>query len=359
MPGKRLDRVNQLMKEEISLLLQRELKDPGLGFVSVTEVAVAKDLRSARVYVSVLGTEAEWKASLQALDRARGFIRNWLAPRLRLRTIPHLTFHPDRSMAHAAHIRLVVVCDISDLVRDAGVFFTETRTLPYRGASVKRRRPRVEGQSPAQSDPLPGRGLRVEARPEGDAVLPTLGRRKIYNSLIVLGHGGGLAALYDKIHLVPFGEYLPFQDFMESMGIFQMTGVRGGFSAGSGSRLLSIPGAPQARPLICYEIIFPDEILNSGPRPGWLLNVTNDAWFGRSSGPYQHLAMARLRAIEEGLPLIRAANTGISAVVDPFGRVRDRLPLGVAGVIDAGLPGRLAEAPPVRRWGGWITAGLL
>ena len=108
MPGKRLDRVNQLMKEEISLLLQRELKDPGLGFVSVTEVAVAKDLRSARVYVSVLGTEAEWKASLQALDRARGFIRNWLAPRLRLRTIPHLTFYPDRSMAHAAHIQAVL-----------------------------------------------------------------------------------------------------------------------------------------------------------------------------------------------------------------------------------------------------------
>jgi ribosome-binding factor A len=108
MPGKRLDRVNQLMKEEISLLLQRELKDPGLGFVSVTEVAVAKDLRTARVYVSVLGTEAEWKASLQALDRARGFIRNWLGPRLRLRTIPHLTFHPDRSMAHAAHIQAVL-----------------------------------------------------------------------------------------------------------------------------------------------------------------------------------------------------------------------------------------------------------
>ncbi|HSE94358.1 MAG TPA: 30S ribosome-binding factor RbfA [Methylomirabilota bacterium] len=108
MPGKRLDRINQLMKEEISLLLQRELKDPRLGFVSVTEVAVAKDLRTARVYVSVLGTEAEWAASLEALDSARGFIRNWLAPRLRMRTIPHLTFHPDRSMAHAAHIQAVL-----------------------------------------------------------------------------------------------------------------------------------------------------------------------------------------------------------------------------------------------------------
>ena len=105
MQGKRLDRVNQLIREEVSYLLQRELKDPGLGFVTVTEVDVAKDLRSGKVYVSVLGGEAEWSGSLAALQRARGFIRNWLAPRLRLRAVPDLTFHPDRSMAHAAHIQ--------------------------------------------------------------------------------------------------------------------------------------------------------------------------------------------------------------------------------------------------------------
>jgi ribosome-binding factor A len=104
----RLDRVNQLIREEISLLLQRELKDPRLGFVTVTEVDVAKDLRTAKVYVSVLGSEADWQASLSALEHARGFIRNWLTPRLRLRAIPHLTFHPDRSMAHAAHIQTVL-----------------------------------------------------------------------------------------------------------------------------------------------------------------------------------------------------------------------------------------------------------
>jgi ribosome-binding factor A len=103
--GKRLDRVNQLIKEEISLLLQRELKDPRLGFVTVTEVDVAKDLRSGKVYVSVLGGEAEWSGSLAALQSARGFIRNLLAPRLRLRAVPDLTFLPDRSMAHAAHIQ--------------------------------------------------------------------------------------------------------------------------------------------------------------------------------------------------------------------------------------------------------------
>ena len=104
----RLDRVNQLIREEISLLVQRELKDPRLGFVTVTEVDVAKDLRTAKVYVSVLGPEVDWQASLEALESARGYIRNWLAPRLRMRSIPHLTFHPDRSMAHAAHIQTVL-----------------------------------------------------------------------------------------------------------------------------------------------------------------------------------------------------------------------------------------------------------
>ena len=108
MQGKRLDRVNQLVREEVSHLLQRELKDPRRGFVTVTEVAVSKDLRSARGYVSVLGSEEQWKASLTALHSARGFMRNWLAPRLRLRSVPDLTFLPDRSMAHAAHIQTVL-----------------------------------------------------------------------------------------------------------------------------------------------------------------------------------------------------------------------------------------------------------
>ena len=104
----RLQRVNQLIREEISHLIQRELKDPRLGFVTVTEVNVAKDLRTAKVYVSVLGSETQWQSSLQALESARGFIRSWLLPRLRLRSVPHLTFHPDRSMAHAAHIQTVL-----------------------------------------------------------------------------------------------------------------------------------------------------------------------------------------------------------------------------------------------------------
>jgi len=104
---------------------------------------------------------------------------------------------------------------------------------------------------------------------------------------------------------------------------------------------MEVPGAPAALPLICYEAIFPGDIAASGERPGWIVNLTNDGWFGNSTGPYQHLQQARLRAIEEGLPMVRAANTGISAVIDPSGRIVARLGLGIEGVLDASLPSAL------------------
>jgi apolipoprotein N-acyltransferase len=160
----------------------------------------------------------------------------------------------------------------------------------------------------------------------------------VYNSIYVIGSDGSLDSFYDKTHLVPFGEYLPFQRFLESLGLQQLTKQRGGFLAGDRRRLIAVPGAPLALPLICYEIIFPGGVMPKGPRPGWIVNVTNDGWFGVSSGPYQHFQQARVRAIEEGLPLVRAANTGISAVVDPLGRIVASLPLGTDGVIDAPLP---------------------
>jgi apolipoprotein N-acyltransferase len=190
-----------------------------------------------------------------------------------------------------------------------------------------------------------------DALPEGTSLLVGSGRLveesdasgersadRIYNSLLVVDDQGRVVGSYDKIHLVPFGEYLPFQSFLESLGVMQLTGVRGGFSVGLGPRRLTVPGAPAASPLICYEIIFPDEVTENGERPGWMLNVTNDAWFGSSAGPYQHFHQARVRAIEQGLPVARAANTGISAVVDPYGRILAEIGLGEKGVIDSDLP---------------------
>jgi apolipoprotein N-acyltransferase len=159
-----------------------------------------------------------------------------------------------------------------------------------------------------------------------------------YNSIYVIDHNGSIVATYDKVHLVPFGEYLPFEHVLERLGLQELTKQRGGFRAGDRRRLLSIPGAPPALPLICYEIIFPGDAVPPGKRPGWIVNVTNDGWFGNSPGPYQHFQQARVRAIEEGLPLARAANTGISAVVDPLGRIIKSLPLGREGVLDSPLP---------------------
>jgi apolipoprotein N-acyltransferase len=171
---------------------------------------------------------------------------------------------------------------------------------------------------------------------------------RAYNSVYVIDRDGSIFGVYDKVHLVPFGEYLPFQDFLEGLGLIALTKMPGGFLAGDRRRLMTVPGAPPLLPLICYEIVFPDEAVPSGERAGWLLNLTNDGWFGTSTGPYQHFQQARVRAIEQGLPLVRAANTGISAVVDPLGRIIKELPLGADGVIDAGLPKAIAPTVYVR-----------
>jgi apolipoprotein N-acyltransferase len=178
-----------------------------------------------------------------------------------------------------------------------------------------------------------------------------------YNSIYVIDHDGSVLSVYDKVHLVPFGEYLPFQDFLERLGLMQITKVQGGFIAGARRRAIEVPRAPRFLPLICYEIIFPGEAVPRGEQPGWLVNLTNDGWFGISSGPYQHLQQARVRAIEEGVPLVRAANTGISAVIDPLGRTIKSLPLGTEGVLDAPLPRRIDRTIYVRAGDG--AAALL
>jgi apolipoprotein N-acyltransferase len=193
------------------------------------------------------------------------------------------------------------------------------------------------------------------ARAEASA---TAQNPRVYNSVYVIDHDGGILAIYDKVHLVPFGEYLPLQSALERIGLRQLTKLPGGFLAGDRRRAIESPRAPSFLPLICYEIIFPHQAVPPGERPAWLLNVTNDAWFGSSPGPYQHLEQARVRAIEEGLPLVRAANTGISAVIDPLGRTVKSLPLGTEGIFDSPLPRQIAP-PLYARTGNALVALLL
>jgi apolipoprotein N-acyltransferase len=191
-----------------------------------------------------------------------------------------------------------------------------------------------------------------------EAAGPNAAVTRAYNSIYIIDQDGSVLSVYDKVHLVPFGEYLPFQDFMERLGFMQLTKVVGGFIPGDRRRILTVPRAPSFAPLICYEIIFPGAALPTGERPGWMLNLTNDGWFGISSGPHQHFQQARLRAIEEGLPLVRAANTGISAVVDPLGRIVRSLPLGSEGVLDAPLP-KSTTVTPYARFGDLLAIVII
>jgi len=177
----------------------------------------------------------------------------------------------------------------------------------------------------------------------------------VWNSLLAIDPAGALRAHYDKVHLVPLGEYIPFHKQLAPV-----SGAigRGSFEVGEGLKTLSLPGLPPFSPTICYEAIFPGAVTVWGERPRWLLNVTNDAWFGLSSGPYQHLTSARLRTVEEGLPLIRAANTGISAVIDGYGRVLASIDVERAGIIDHVLPPS-RPATPYSRWGDWTLLAVL
>lgn len=181
---------------------------------------------------------------------------------------------------------------------------------------------------------------------------------KYYNSIYVISDGGTIREAYDKVRLVPFGEYLPLAGLLERLGISRLVNSPGAFTAGYEPRVLETAGLPPFLPLICYEAIFPQMVQEAGKRPSWLLNVTNDAWFGDTAGPYQHLAQARFRAIEQGLPLVRSANTGISAIIDPYGRVIGSLALNTSGVIDAQLAAPLSPTL-YSRFGDAGLAGLL
>ncbi|WP_158047698.1 apolipoprotein N-acyltransferase [Skermanella pratensis] len=181
------------------------------------------------------------------------------------------------------------------------------------------------------------------------------GTNRFWNSLHAVDGSGAVVASYDKFHLVPFGEYMPLR------GVLPVASIAAGttdFSAGTGPKTLDVGGLPPFSPLVCYEVIFPAAVKDPERRPEWLLNVTNDAWYGISAGPHQHFAIAQARAVEEGLPMVRAANTGISGVVDGYGRISAYLELGSRGVVDATLPKSL-DNTPYGRIGDWILVVLL
>jgi len=166
-----------------------------------------------------------------------------------------------------------------------------------------------------------------------------VGRYRVFNTAMVVGGNGTVQSIYDKIHLVPFGEYLPAQTLLTALGFENLTRTKGGLAPGKHPRrLMQIAGLPPAAMLICYEGSFPSEVVQGRERPGVLINLTNDAWFGATSGPYQHFHQTRVRAVEFGLPMLRSANTGISAIVGPMGRIQSHLGLNQVGVVDGALP---------------------
>jgi apolipoprotein N-acyltransferase len=235
-------------------------------------------------------------------------------------------------------------------VRDASILIWPESAFPF---FLTR-----EADAMAQiADLLPQGTVLITGSVRAPDLPPGMRITRAYNSIYVIDHDGSVLSVYDKLHLVPFGEFLPYQNLMEKLGFVQLTKVQGGFIPGTRRHTMEIPNAPRALPLICYEAIFPGDVASGDDRPGWIVNLTNDGWFGISTGPYQHLQQARLRAIEQGLPVVRAANTGISAVIDPLGRIVARLGLGQEGVLDSGLPSAISPTPYAR--GGDMPAAII
>ncbi|MEP5625382.1 MAG: apolipoprotein N-acyltransferase, partial [Hyphomicrobiales bacterium] len=188
------------------------------------------------------------------------------------------------------------------------------------------------GQALGAKTELTTGAIRAEARAESP---------QYFNSIFMIGNDGVVTGVYDKVRLVPFGEFVPFLDVLKKIGVTNIAGPINGFASGFSRRPIETAGSFSFLPLICYEIIFPGILGSNSDRPSFLLNVTNDAWFGRTPGPYQHFAQARMRSIETGVPLIRAANTGVSAIVDGYGQVVQKLPVFERGIIDGNLPQRI------------------
>jgi apolipoprotein N-acyltransferase len=288
--------------------------------------------------------ERRWIVGLAALGAVTAL---WVAGEARLRAAPaspgdgpvlrivqpnaeqKRKWEPDPAKVYYARL-LAATAAAPDpaLGSPAAVIWPETAVTFLPAYEPKRR---AEIASAAGGAPVILGALYGERREDGD---------RWYNSLMAILPDGSLGPRYDKHHLVPFGEYLPYEDVLGLIGLRQLVN-QGGFTPGPGPQLIEVPGLPPFSPLICYEMIFPNAVIPAGQRPGWILQVTNDAWFGEFGGPQQHLAQARIRAIEQGLPVVRAANTGISAAIDAYGRILTSIPLQTDGYRDFRLPGAL------------------
>ncbi len=200
---------------------------------------------------------------------------------------------------------------------------------------------------------IPASGVALVGAPRRS---PEGAPKKLWNSLLAIDQQGTIAASYDKAHLVPLGEYVPFRKMLP---LPKVVWGATDYSAGAGRSTLHLPNLPPVSPLICYEVIFSGAVTDPDDRPEWLLNLTNDAWFGTSTGPHQHFLAARVRSIEEGLPLVRAASTGISGLVDPYGRVAQQLGLQEEGILDIRLPRAISGSTLFARLGNWTFALML
>jgi apolipoprotein N-acyltransferase len=189
---------------------------------------------------------------------------------------------------------------------------------------------------------VPPRGLLITGIPR---VTQSSAGEAWHNGMVALDSAGAVRGTFDKFHLVPFGEYVPIR-FLP--GVNRIAPGESDFVPGPGPRTVVLPGLPPVSPLICYEVIFPGAVTDPDARPAVMVNVTNDGWFGTSTGPSQHFAIARFRTVEEGIPMLRAANTGISGVIDAYGRVETRSNLMVEAVIDATIPPALPPTPFAR-----------
>ena len=311
---------------------------PGLSFVTVlTSVSLVLLLSpSTRMaFVALLALPALiWAAGLNRLSSAQSDIVEGVRLRLVQPAIPqHLKWKNELRVGHVRRqLKMSLEPPVSGLA-PTHIIWAET-SVPFLLQDQSQLSQGLATVVPDNGLLLVG-ALRTSS-PTGEQP------KQIFNSLHAIDQNGTITDTYDKVHLVPFGEYVPLRNVLP---VTKLTAGRGDFAVGTGPSTLNLKGLPPVAPLICYEVVFDGEVVDPSSRPKWLLNITNDGWFGLSAGPHQHLVAARFRAIEQGLPLVRVANTGISAIVDPYGRITASLPLGSIGNVDGNLPLALNDIP--------------